>query len=121
MSPCREALNARIAEINALMRAHAGGVELVDVSVDGAVSVRFAGKCTGCELRPLTLAGTVRPALLALDGVNRVMAVGVRISEEAEQRLAESLGPEHDRVLRLLHSRGGGMVEGAAWKRPPSS
>jgi Fe-S cluster biogenesis protein NfuA len=103
MSICREALEARIGEINALMRAHAGGVELHEVTADGTVSLRFAGKCTGCELRPLTMAGAVRPALLALDGVNRVTAIGVRISDEAEQRLAESLGPEHGRVLRLLN------------------
>ena len=107
MSICRRALEARIAEVNALMRAHAGGVELLDVSDDGTVSVRFAGKCTGCELRPVTMAGTIRPALLAVEGVSRVATVGARISEEAEQRLAQMLGSESHsiRLLRRFHER----------------
>jgi Fe-S cluster biogenesis protein NfuA len=105
VSICRPALEARIAEINALMRAHAGGVELLGVSEDGTVSVRFAGKCTGCELRPLTMAGTVRPGLLDVDGVHRVTAAGGRISEEAERRLAESLNSEDGSsyMLGVLH------------------
>jgi hypothetical protein len=44
--------------------------------------------CTGCHLRPLTTASTIRPALLALDGVEAVEIEGSRISAEAEARLA---------------------------------
>lgn len=105
MSLCRNALDARIEEINALMRAHAGGVELLDVTADGAVSVRFIGKCTGCELRPMTMASTVRPGLLDVAGVNRVTIVGARISEEAELRLAEIFDTERhaSRLQRMFH------------------
>jgi Fe-S cluster biogenesis protein NfuA len=100
MSICRQALEDRIAEINALMRAHAGAIELLDVSEGGEVRVRLVGKCTGCELRPVTLASIIRPGLLAVEGVARVTATGVRVSEEAEQRLAQSVTPE----------RAGGML-----------
>ena len=105
MSPCRDALDARIDEINALMRAHAGGVELIDITADGTVSVRFAGKCTGCELRPLTMASTIRPGLLDVAGVKRVAIIGARISEEAEQRLAETFETERhaSRLQRMFH------------------
>jgi Fe-S cluster biogenesis protein NfuA len=94
MSICRQALEDRIMEINALMRAHAGAIELLEVSEDGEVCVRLVGKCTGCELRPVTLAATIRPGLLAVEGVARVTATGVRVSEEAEQRLAQSVTQE---------------------------
>jgi Fe-S cluster biogenesis protein NfuA len=96
VSICRESLEKRIAEINTLMRAHAGGIELLDVGDDGTVSLRFAGMCTGCELRPLTMAATIRPGLLDIEGVRCVSVTGARISAEAEQRLSETLGPDHN-------------------------
>ena len=91
MGALRAAVEARLRAIEPALRAHAGGVELVDVSTDGVVSLRFTGMCTGCPFRPLTAAATVRPALLALDGVRAVSIPGARISEEAEARLARAL------------------------------
>jgi hypothetical protein len=44
--------------------------------------------CTGCPLRPVTTASTIRPALLELDGVTAVEIEGSRISAEAEARIA---------------------------------
>ena len=82
----------RVRELSALLAAHAGGLELAEAA-DSAVTVRFTGMCTGCPARPLTLAATVRPALLAVEGVTSVAAEGSRISEEAEHRLAAFLGP----------------------------
>jgi Fe-S cluster biogenesis protein NfuA len=76
----------RIDELGVVLGAHAGGIELVDI-VDGVVRVRYTGMCTGCQLRPLTTASTVRPALLELDGIESVEVEGSRISAEAEARL----------------------------------
>ena len=111
MSVSRQTLEARIVDINALMRAHAGAVELVNVSDDGAVTVRFVGKCTGCELRPVTMISTVRPGLLAVEGVSRVIVQGVRISEEAEARMAESLAgdPGSSRMFGLFQKHRAGV------------
>jgi Fe-S cluster biogenesis protein NfuA len=81
----------RVQELSALMRTHAGGLELESVSDDGAVRVRFTGMCCGCAFRPLTMAGTIRPALAAVAGVTRVEAAGTRISAEAEERIATAL------------------------------
>jgi Fe-S cluster biogenesis protein NfuA len=83
----RSAVLARIEELRPALDAHAGGVELVAVE-DGVVRLRFTGMCTGCPLRPLTTASTIRPALLALEGVQAVEVEGARISSEAEARLA---------------------------------
>ncbi len=84
----RRRVEQRIAQLGPVLDAHAGGVELLDVSPAGEVTLRFTGMCTGCRFRPLTMAGTLRPALLAVPGVTRVAAEGARISAEAEERLA---------------------------------
>ena len=85
----REALLARVDELRRILDAHAGGIELVGVT-GGVVSLRYTGMCTGCQLRPLTTASTVRPALLAVPGVDAVEIEGSRISAEAEARLARA-------------------------------
>ena len=85
------AIEARLEALRPVLDAHAGGVELVEVR-DGVVRLSFTGMCTGCHLRPLTTASTIRPALLALDGVNDVEIEGSRISAEAEARLAAAFG-----------------------------
>jgi Fe-S cluster biogenesis protein NfuA len=105
LSVSRQALEVRLAEINLLMRAHAGAIELMNVTETGVVTVRFVGKCTGCELRPVTTVGTVRPGLLAVAGVMRVVVLGARMSEEAEERMAQSLGSgHHGRLRRMLEN-----------------
>jgi Fe-S cluster biogenesis protein NfuA len=86
------ALADRLEQLGDVLAAHAGGIELVDHS-DGVVRLRFTGMCTGCPLRPLTTASTVRPALLALDGVDAVEIEGSRISAEAEARIAAAFRP----------------------------
>jgi Fe-S cluster biogenesis protein NfuA len=87
---------ARVATIDRMLAAHAGGLELQEVR-GGEVRVAYTGMCTGCPLRPLTTTATVRPALLALPDVTSVHVAGGRISTEAEQRLAAALGPAASR------------------------
>ncbi len=90
----RAALEQRIDEVCRLMSAHAGAIELVEVSSRGAVRVRFTGMCAGCLFRPLTMRGTIEPALRAVPGVSAVAADGARISEEAAERLRRYMGEE---------------------------
>jgi Fe-S cluster biogenesis protein NfuA len=78
----------RVSEVSRLLGAHAGGIELERLDEQGRVGVRFTGMCTGCLFRPVTLATTIRPALLEVDGVTGVEAAGVRVSEHAARRLA---------------------------------
>jgi len=70
-----------------VLGAHAGGIELVGLS-GGVARVRYTGMCTGCPLRPVTTASTVRPALVGVEGVEEVEIEGSRISAEAEARIA---------------------------------
>lgn len=99
----RDALQARIRQVCAVMRSHAGAIELVDVTPDGVVEVRFLGMCQGCQFRPLTMHATIIPALLAVPGVTEVSGAGARISEYAAQRLQAAIG---DQGLRLAPLRG---------------
>ena len=84
----RRGIEQRLGELAPLLDAHAGGVEILDVTAGGSVELRFTGMCTGCPYRPLTMAATLRPALLRVPGVTHVVAEGSRISAEAEERLA---------------------------------
>jgi Fe-S cluster biogenesis protein NfuA len=83
------AVEQRLESLRPVLSAHAGGVELVSIT-DGVVRIRYTGMCTGCHLRAATTAGTVRPALLALDEVTAVEVEGSRISAQAEARLARA-------------------------------
>ena len=87
MSTSSWALASRLDELGAVLGAHAGGIELVELN-GGVARVRYTGMCTGCPLRPVTTASTVRPALLAVDGVDELEVEGSRISVEAEARIA---------------------------------
>src|ERR1700736_2623062 len=110
----RSLLDRRIHELNRVMDGHAGAIELVGVSESGEVELRFTGMCTGCPYRPLTMAGTIRPVLLAVPGVTKVAAMGSRISAEAEQRLVALLEGSVPARLRIQPSGplGGGAEQG---------
>jgi Fe-S cluster biogenesis protein NfuA len=83
-------LAVRLEELGAVLGAHAGGIELVELN-GGVARVRYTGMCTGCPLRPVTTASTVRPVLLAVEGVDELEVEGSRISAEAEARIAAAL------------------------------
>ena len=86
------ALDDRIALINGMLAAHAGGIELLGFA-DGVARIAYTGMCTGCPIKPLTTAATVRPALLDLPDVETVEVAGGRISEQAAARVAAALAP----------------------------
>jgi Fe-S cluster biogenesis protein NfuA len=87
----RPALEARVALVSRFISQHAGGVEIASVGQRGDVHLQFTGMCMGCPYRPVTMAATVRPALMEIDGVTEVHAVGSRVSEHAERRMREDL------------------------------
>lgn len=100
------ALEQRIRQVCAVMRSHAGAIELVGVDPVGVVELRFTGMCQGCPFRPLTMHGTIVPALLDVGGVTEVWAAGARISEFAQERLRTALGdhPAHLPALPVVKS-----------------
>jgi Fe-S cluster biogenesis protein NfuA len=99
------ALLARIDQVSAAIGAHAGAIELLEVNEAGTVRVRFTGMCTGCLFRPLTMMGTVEPALLGVSGVTAVEAAGTRISTEAATRMRHYLGDAGPPPLPAVQAR----------------
>jgi Fe-S cluster biogenesis protein NfuA len=89
--PMTTAVLECLEQLRPALDAHAGGIEFVGVT-GSTVRLRFTGMCTGCHLRPLTMASTIRPTLLELAGVEAVEIEGSRISAEAEARLASAFG-----------------------------
>jgi Fe-S cluster biogenesis protein NfuA len=83
----KDAVLAKLDEVRPALAAHAGDIQLIEIR-KGTVRLRFTGMCTGCPLRPLTTASTLRPALLSVAGITAVEIEGSRISAEAEARLA---------------------------------
>lgn len=97
------AVQRAIDEINVMMESHAGRIVLDRVGDDGAVEVRFDAFCSGCLYRPATMASTIRPRLLQVPGVTRVVAPGARISDAAAQRFVDmGFGLQAPRTTRSV-------------------
>lgn len=96
----RQALDDHLKMVGQRIATHAGGIEVVELSDDGVLRLRFTGMCTGCPYRPLTMAATIRPALLSVNGITRVDAAGSRVSAEAESRFAGYLAKPGESPFR---------------------
>jgi Fe-S cluster biogenesis protein NfuA len=79
-APSQEELKNKVADAINLIRpaiqADGGDVELVDVSTDGTVRIRFHGACIGCPSANMTLYGGIRRVLMEkVPTVRQVVAV----------------------------------------------
>ena len=59
----QERVQKTLDTVRPALRADGGGVDLVDVSEDGVVSVRLTGACGGCPMSTLTLKMGIERAL----------------------------------------------------------
>jgi len=101
-----EAVQLRVQALDSMLRSHAGGLELQSFDERGVARVRFTGMCVGCELRPVTAARVVEPALRALAGVSAVEIAGGRVSEHAQAALeASARCGDLQAVLRAVERR----------------
>ena len=72
----RERVERVIELIRPAIQADGGDIELVGVSDDGTVTVRFLGACIGCPSSPVTLRVGIEQNLKAnVDGVREVVAI----------------------------------------------
>ncbi|HWK43697.1 MAG TPA: NifU family protein [Stellaceae bacterium] len=85
----RRRLASEIDRVSRVIRSHGGGIELVEATEGGIVTVRYTGMCAGCELRPVTTLQVVEPTLKTVPGVTAVKTLGMRISAEAEARIRQ--------------------------------
>ena len=104
----RDDLSTRVAGrlelVERVLALHAGGVQLVEVSGDGLVRLRFTGMCAGCMLKPLTMAAVVAPALSDIAGVTGVDAAGTRVSGQAHARVLAAQAQEAATTAGLRHA-----------------
>ena len=69
-------LDAALQSVRPFLQEDGGDVELVSVSPDGIVEVRFLGECAHCSLSIMTLrAGIERTLMLACPEMRRVEMV----------------------------------------------
>ncbi len=72
----RERVERVIQLIRPAIKADGGDIELVGVSDQGVVEIRFLGACIGCPSSPMTLRDGIERNLKAnVEGVREVLAV----------------------------------------------
>lgn len=76
------------ADLRPLLHFHGGDVRMADITEDGKVRLEYTGACHGCQLQVVTHFVTVRQRLMQVEGITDVIANGVHISEEAQNRIA---------------------------------
>ena len=79
-----------ISALARVLRSHGGGLVLEQDGPD--VRVRFTGMCAACPCRVLCHDNLVRPALLAVEGVETVDAPGTRVDISVRRRIAALYG-----------------------------
>ncbi len=68
-----EQIKGILAEANRFLSVDSGSVEFVELEHDGILRVKFAGSCSVCPLKPMTLrAGVERAVMLKVKEVKRV-------------------------------------------------
>ncbi len=69
----KENILRALEDVRPYLKEDGGDIELVSVSPDGIVEVRFLGACAHCSLAIMTLrAGVERALMLAEPGIKRV-------------------------------------------------
>jgi len=72
----KEEILKALDSIRPFLQADNGDVELVEVSEDGIVKVRFIGDCENCPMSTMTLrAGIERALLQAIPQIRRIESV----------------------------------------------
>ncbi|MBE0643131.1 MAG: NifU family protein [Bacteroidetes bacterium] len=76
LDAARSLLTEALESVRPYLKEDGGDVELVSVSPDGIVEVRFLGECARCSLSIMTLrAGIERTLMLACPDVRRIEMV----------------------------------------------
>jgi Fe-S cluster biogenesis protein NfuA len=76
MGPLFDDVRSAMGEVQAYARSHGGTIDLLGVSGEGDVKVRFRGTCNGCPLSSVTLKVGIEERLRTLvPGVRKVIEV----------------------------------------------
>lgn len=76
MHPLWESVSALITEVQPVLGLHGGSLELVSISPENVVSVRFKGACVGCAAADITLEyGLKEYLMMRVEEIEDVVAV----------------------------------------------
>jgi Fe-S cluster biogenesis protein NfuA len=76
MGPLFPEVRSAMGEVQAYARSHGGNIDLMGVSDEGDVKVRFSGTCNGCPMSSVTLKLGIEERLRTLvPGVRKVIQV----------------------------------------------
>jgi Fe-S cluster biogenesis protein NfuA len=75
-------------DVRPYMQSHGGDVSLVGIE-RGVLEVQMRSACGACELKPVTFASRIRPALLAIPGVEEVRCASVPLTPARLDQIAE--------------------------------
>jgi len=74
-SPLEFAVREALADVQAYARSHGGRLDLLEVTAEGDVIVKFRGACAGCPLSGITLKlGVEKQLREAVHGIRNVIA-----------------------------------------------
>lgn len=79
-----------LVDIRARIRGHAGDLIVSSVE-DGAAKLEFLGACRGCPAQAFTLVAVVEPALLGVNGIQRVEAPRMASSPAVLRRIRKMM------------------------------
>jgi Fe-S cluster biogenesis protein NfuA len=72
----RKKIEAVIKQVQPVLGLHGGSIELVDITADNVVSIRFQGACVGCAAADLTLEyGLKEMLMMQVEEITDVIAV----------------------------------------------
>lgn len=75
-NPLFESVNTLLEQVLPVLGLHGGSVELVDISTDNVVFLRFQGACVGCKAADMTLEyGLKEFLMMQLEEITDVQAV----------------------------------------------
>ncbi|MEO0311975.1 MAG: hypothetical protein RIQ89_1632 [Bacteroidota bacterium] len=69
-------------QIRPYLKADSGDVELIDITDDGIVQLKFQGACSSCSMSAMTLkAGIEQTILKSVNGIKAVQAINTQEEE----------------------------------------
>jgi Fe-S cluster biogenesis protein NfuA len=72
----RQRVEDLLAEVEPMLGMHGGSIELVDITPENVVQLRFKGACVGCSAADITLEfGLKEMIMIRIEEVNDVVAV----------------------------------------------
>lgn len=93
-TPLREKIELVLKQVQPVLGMHGGSIELVELTPEGVVKLRFKGACVGCAAADLTLEyGLKEMLMMQIEEISDVVAVN---TEPVTHQAPNNPFPLHD-------------------------